>query len=75
MTMGSRRKFKDWIEDYCTEVGRRWAKHHTIRLDRIEGKEQIREQLEDDNDVDYNIGIANWVLDMNYDRQEYSSGH
>jgi hypothetical protein len=63
--MGSKRKFKDWIDDYGTKVGRRWAKHYTRRLDRIEGKEQIQEQLEDDNNVNYNVGIANWVLDMN----------
>jgi thiaminase len=49
VTMGSRRAYNEWIDEYATPRGRRWVKRHTVRLDRLEAQEEIREQLEDRN--------------------------
>lgn len=47
MTMGSKRAYNEWIDDYRTSGGRRWIKRYTVRQDRVHGKADIREQLED----------------------------
>lgn len=55
--MGEKRRFNEWIDEYNTGTGRRWCKKYTVRLDRIEGKEQIQEQLDD---MRYGIDPDGW---------------
>lgn len=46
----SRRKFNECLCPWCggsTPGRKRWVKNHTIRLDRVEAKEQIAEQMDD----------------------------
>jgi hypothetical protein len=47
-TMGSRRYYNEWVDDFRTPSGRAWVKRYTNRLDRVDGKRDIQEQLTED---------------------------
>lgn len=66
MGMRKRRYNECLCRQWCARPGSRWrtwVKHYTIRIDRVEGKEQIAEQLDD---YHYGVGpdeygLGNWV--------------
>jgi hypothetical protein len=50
MGNGKRRKYNQCVCKFCARSGsswRGWVKQHTHKLDRLWGKEEIRDQLND----------------------------
>lgn len=50
MGNGQRRKYNICMCQFCSgssATRKRWSKHYTHKLDRVEGKEEILDQLDD----------------------------
>lgn len=52
MRMGSKRRYKEWYDEWNPGNARKFLKRHTVRLDRIEDRLEIDEQY-----TDYRYGV------------------